>query len=878
MKHTLRRTAYGLLLALGMMPGGTVTAQAQGSFPFQNPDLPTAQRVDDIVSRMTLPEKVSQMENSAAAIPRLGIPAYHWWNEGLHGVARAGIATVFPQAIGLAAAWDTPQQFAVASVIAEEARGKYNDAIAQGRYGYGLTFWSPNINIFRDPRWGRGQETYGEDPFLTATLGVAFVTGLQGNDPRYLELVATPKHFAVHSGPEPTRHQFDVEVSPYDLYDTYLPAFEACIRQGHAQSVMGAYNSIDGVPANASTMLLKDILRGKWGFDGYVVSDCGAITDIYQGHHYVKTAEEAAALAVKAGCDLECGGTYGALVNAVQQGLITEAEIDTSVKRLYAARFHLGMFDPVARVPYAQIPLSVVDSPAHRRLALQAARESIVLLKNAGNVLPFSKNIKSLAVIGPNANSVLLGNYSGTPSHGVTALEGIQKRAAAQGIAVTYVRGSELTEMSGMTPVPATALRSAGLPGLRGEYYSNQNLQGAAAVTRQDAQVSFVWKTEAPAAGVPHDHFSARWTGELVAPVTGIYTLAVRGDDGFRLFVNNQKVIDNWSEHGPLTQSCTVALKAGQAAAIRLEYFQAALGAEIALLWQPPGSQPYQEAVTAATQADAVVFVGGISPSLEGEEMHVSAPGFKGGDRTSLDLPAAQEGLLEAVAQAGKPVVVVLMNGSALSVNWAKAHVSAIVEAWYPGEEGGTALADVLFGDYNPAGRLPVTFYQSAEQLSAFTDYTMQGRTYRYFAGQPLYPFGYGLSYTRFAYSDLHAPRRVTANAPVTVTAQVANTGARAGDEVVELYLRPIAGSRKHLTGQSMPRLKLAGFQRIFLKAQQKIQVTFTITPSQLLLVSPQGVRDVQPGTWQVFVGGQQPRLTGVQPENVASGQVDVAG
>ncbi|HEV8168606.1 MAG TPA: glycoside hydrolase family 3 C-terminal domain-containing protein, partial [Pyrinomonadaceae bacterium] len=687
------------------------------------------QRVDDLVSRMTLDEKVSQMMNAAPAIPRLGIPQYDWWNEALHGVAFSGVATVFPQAIGLGATFDAPLVNRVATVISEEARAKYHEAQRRGNHDrfYGLTFWSPNINIFRDPRWGRGQETYGEDPYLTSRLGVAFVKGLQGNDPKYLKVVATPKHYSVHSGPEPERHRFDAAASERDMRETYWPAFRATVMEARATSVMCAYNRVNGEPACASTHLLGDMLRGEWGFDGYVVSDCGAIDDIYKRHNFTKTAEAASALAVKRGTDLECGDSYKALVNAVKQGLISEAEIDRALKRLFAIRFRLGMFDPPELVPYAKIPFSANDSPEHRRLALEAARESIVLLKNDNNTLPLRKDLKSIAVIGPNADDVqvLLGNYNGTPSRATTPLAGI-RATVSSGTKVLHAQGTPLTEVSAV-PVPATNLHGPnGEPGLKAEYFANKTLTGAPAVTRVDREVNFDWGVMSPAQGIPVDDFSARWTGKLVPTTSGKYRFGAIVDDGVRVYLDGKLIAEDWTDHAPATVTGEVTLEAGKSYDIKMEYYESKIGAVARLAWQPPvvnTGSPYAEAVDAAKQADAVVMVLGLSSRLEGEEMSVSEPGFLGGDRVSIDLPARQQRLLESVAATGKPVVLVLLSGSALAVSWANEHVAAIVQGWYPGEEGGAAIAEVLFGEYNPAGRLPVTFYKSVKQLPAFDNY-----------------------------------------------------------------------------------------------------------------------------------------------------------
>jgi len=721
-------------LVLALLFVALAPVSAAPPLPYQNPNLPTARRVKDLISRMTLAEKVSQMTNSAPAIPRLGIPQYDWWNEALHGVARAGVATVFPQAIGLAATWNPVLMGQTATAISDEARAKNNEALRRNDHSiyHGLTFWSPNINIFRDPRWGRGQETYGEDPYLTSRLAVAFVKGMQGNNPRYLKTVSTLKHFAVHSGPEPERHRFDARISDRDLFDTYLVAFRAGIIHGKAQSVMGAYNAVDGIPACANTRLLTNILRHEWGFGGYVVSDCGAITDIHGGHHYVKTAEQAAALAVKAGCDLSCGRDYLALTQAVHDGLITEKQIDASVTRLFTARFRLGMFDPPAMVPYRQIPASVNDSAAHRALARKDAREAIVLLKNKGGLLPLPKTFKTVAVIGPNADSedVLLGNYNGTPSKFVTPLSGIRNKLGAAH--VVYAKGCDLTQ------------------------------------------------------------------------------------------------------------------------------------SDPALL---------SSAVDAARTADLSIVVLGLSPRLEGEEMNVQIPGFRGGDRTSLDLPQSQQDLLKAVVGAGKPVVLALLNGGAVSINWASQHVPAIVEAWYPGEEGGSALADILFGDANPAGCLPVTFYHSVDQLPPFDDYAMAGRTYRYFSGPTLYPFGYGLSYSRFHYSALKiSPRVPRPGQSVHISVTVQNVGARDGDAVAELYLT-------HLHSPvPVPIRSLAGVQRVTLKRGARQRLSFIIDPRQLSIFTNDDRRIEDPGAFDLSVGGGQPGQNIPMTSNILTTRFRVSG
>jgi beta-glucosidase len=685
----------------GLVPTAPLSAQQAAGMPrYLDPRLPFAVRADDLVAQMTLAEKISQMMDDAAAIPRLGVPAYGWWNEALHGVARAGLATSFPQAIGMAAAWDDSLIHAEGTVISDEARAKYNDEIAHdrhARYG-GLTFWSPNINIFRDPRWGRGQETYGEDPFLTGRIAVQFIRGVQGDDPRYLKAVSTVKHFAVHSGPEPSRHVFDAVVSERDLRETYLAQFRTGIEQGGAYSLMCSYNAVYGKPACGSAFLLDTILRQRWGFKGYTVSDCDAVSDIYRTHKLAASAAAASAEAVKAGTDLDCGRTYEALAAAVDSGFVTEAQIDTSVDRLFLARMKLGMFDPPDSVPWSKMGLDDVDTPAHRALALRAARESMVLLKNQGNLLPLSRTLGTIAVIGPNADhtDVLLGNYNGTPADPITPLRGIREAAPA-GTRVLYAMGSDLAD---------------GLPA---------------------------------AEGAPSD-------------------------------------------------------SALQAAALDV-----------------------------AAEADAVVLVLGITPRMEGEEMRLHIDGFDGGDRTKLALPAPQEQLLERIVALGKPTVLVLLNGSALAVNWANDHVPAILEAWYPGQAGGTAIAETLFGDNDPGGRLPVTFYRSVSDLPPFDDYDMAGRTYRFFGGVPLYPFGYGLSYTAFAYSNLRTNAdSVGGGDTLTVSVDVKNTGQRAGDEVVQLYVKHLASA------VARAREDLRGFKRVSLQPGETKTVTMRVPAASI--------------------------------------------
>ncbi len=688
---------------------------------YQNPEFSPADRARDLIDRMTLAEKVSQVMDNAAPVERLDIPAYHWWNEALHGVARAGTATVFPQAIGIAATWNEDLVYRMASAISDEGRAKHHQALREGDHGQykGLTFWSPNINIFRDPRWGRGQETYGEDPYLTSRIGVQFVKGMQGNDPDYLKTAACAKHYAVHSGPEAERHRFNAEVSTRDLWMTYLPAFEALVREADVAGVMGAYNRTNGEACCASPRLLQDILRDQWGFEGYIVSDCGAIQDIHQHHQLVETPAEASALAIKNGCNLNCGCTYEHLLSAVRAGLLTERDIDQALFYLVKIRFQLGMFDSQADVPYAQIPMEAVDTPANQALALEVARQSMVLLKNKEGFLPLDKDLGSVAVIGPNADDalVLRGNYYGTPSESITLLEGI-RGLVSPSTEVRYARGCEIFK---------------------------------------------------------------------------------------------------------------------------------------------PGQEGFEDALQPAADADVVVLVLGLSQQLEGEEgQHEGSPNgtLSRGDRSELGLPGEQEALLQAVVETGTPVVLVLLNGSPLAVNWADDHCAAILEAWYPGQGGGRAVAEVLFGDYNPGGRLPVTFYQSVDQLPSFEDYAMAGRTYRYFDDEPLYPFGYGLSYTTFAYSELALSHgRMDGPEVMRVSCLVRNTGKRAGDEVVQVYLRDDAASLP------VPRHTLVGFRRIRLAPGAEERVSFEIQPKQFAFVDEAGQWVIEPGTFTIFVGGGQPDM-----------------
>lgn len=845
------------------------------AMPFRNPALPIEDRVNDLVSRMTLEEKISQLAHTADAVPRLGIPQYDWWSEGLHGAARAGIATVFPQAIGLAATFNSALLHDVGDVAATEFRAKYHEELRQKGYTtwyHGLTIWSPNINIFRDPRWGRGQETYGEDPFLTAELGVAFVKGLQGDNPKYLKTLATSKHFAVHSGPEPERHSMNVDVSPHDLEDTYLPAFRRTVEAG-VGSIMCAYNAVDGKPACAQPTLLQEHLRDAWGFKGYVVSDCAAVTDIFLNHRYTPTMEQGVTAALKAGTDLICGDPTArvkvekdALLVAAQQGLIAEEDINRALRRLFTARMRLGMFDPPEMVPYASIPMTENDSEPHRQLAMRASRESLVLLKNEKNMLPLRKKYKTIAVIGPNGDSLdaLLGNYNGTPSHPVTVLAGIKKRFSDS--QVVFEEGSGFTGPTLKTIERAFLLTGEGSSehGLTAEYFQGTELQGAAE-KRIDPQVDFSWGDG------ELKNVSVRWTGLLVPPETGDYEIGFTGDDGYRVWVDQQLVAEDWKIHRATTQTKPVRLEAGRRYPIKIEYFQSVRRGRARLIWHLPGDE--QRSLDAAKKADLIIAVMGLTANLEGEEMVVNAEGFRGGDRTRIDLPDAQESLLKKLAATGKPLVLVLMNGSALAVNWADEHVKAILDVWYPGGEGGTAVAEALAGDFSPGGRLPVTFYKSVDQLPPFDNYNMKERTYRYFSGEPLYPFGYGLSYAKFEYGRLSFDKNeVGAADSVTVSVDVKNAGKMPADEVVQVYL-----TRRGVPGA--PIRSLAGFQRVTLKPGETQTVRITVPNRELGVVNEAGERKIVAGEVDVWVGGGQPvSRTGLAKASGVSGSFRITG
>lgn len=832
---------------------------------YTDTSLPFDKRVDDLISRMTQEEKASQLGNWSRPIPRLGVPGYNWWNEALHGVARNGVATVFPQAIALGATFDPQAIHAMGEAISNEARVKYNEAGYDKDHGIfqGLTFWSPNVNIFRDPRWGRGQETYGEDPWLSGEFGKAFVTGMQGDDPKYLRTVATPKHFAVHSGPEPSRHSVDVPATKHDMVDTYLPQFRTAIVDGKAVSVMCAYNRVNGQPACAQDFLLNETLRKAWDFKGVVVSDCDAILDIYEGHKTAKSVAEAAAVSLKHGVDNDCSTwtvsvktnvDYQRYIDAMKQGLVSEAVVDESLKRLFMARMKLGMFDPQSMVKYAQVSDNVLNSDAHAALALKLARESMVLLKNDG-ALPLKHDIKRIAVVGPLADQVvpLYGNYNGTPLSSVSALDGIKK--AFPNAEIVYEPGTNFLKSA--QAIPASQLKTPdGQPGLLAEFFDNQEFNGGPVMTRIDAGIDYErGRVNMVPAKLPAvSHYAVRWTGSLVPEKTGDYAIGLDARVG-KLWLDGKEIVTLGS--GDQTaKTVVVHLEAGKSYAVKIER-----GDEprmsIHFVWalQIPDAQ--KRAVAAIKKADAVIAVVGITPQLEGEEMKVDVPGFIGGDRTSIDLPKPEEDLLKAARGATKkPMITVLYNGSALSVNWAAKKSDAILEAWYGGQAAGTAIADILSGAYNPSGRLPVTFYTGVKDLPAFEDYSMANRTYRYYTGRPLYAFGHGLSYTSFAYGGLKlSTPSLKAGDTLGVDVEIKNTGKVAGEEVAQLYLTfpKTAG---------MPLKALRGVARVNLQPGESKLVHFDLKPRDLSSVTTLGDIKVQPGSYTLSVGGGQPGYT----------------
>mgnify|MGYP003583367845 FL=1 len=831
------------------------------TYPFQNSALSFQERAKDVVSRLTLEEKVAQMLNSAPAIPRLNIPAHDWWNEVLHGVARTPYrVTVFPQAIAMAGTFDTNALYKMADYSALEGRAVYNRAVAEGKEGQkylGLTYWTPNINIFRDPRWGRGQETYGEDPYLTARLGMSFVRGLQGNDPKYLKAAACAKHYAVHSGPEPLRHVFNAEATPYDLWDTYLPAFEKLVVDANVAGVMCAYNAFRKQPCCGSDILMNDILRKQWNFTGYVTSDCNGINDFYKNHKTHANAEEASADAVMHGTDVDCGReAYLGLVNAVKNGKLPESKIDESLQRLFLVRFKLGLFDPKELSPYGNIPVSVLESKAHKEHALKMAQQSMVLLKNANQTLPLSKQLKKIVVLGPNANNdiSILGNYNGVPSQLTNALKGIQSKVGAH-TNVVFEKAVNFTNNDILKFRNTTEQFSYnGKKGVYVEFFNNKELKGNASHSMYVSSINKIWQEgEAVADNIAATDFSARYVTDFKATATEKLNLEVEADNGYRLFINGKIAVDEWQNKRKEIKRYVLEAEKDVVYNITMEYWQGDGPAMVRLDIGHYEKTDFDALVKRHSDADAFIFVGGISPQLEGEEMRVSERGFNGGDKTSILLPAIQTALMKTLKASGKPVVFVMMTGSAVATPWESENIPAILNAWYGGQASGEAIADILFGDYNPSGRLPVTFYRSDADLPDFVDYSMTNRTYRYFTGKPLYGFGYGLSYSTFRYAGLTIPKTVAKGKNISVSVQITNTGKQAGDEVAQLYLR------NQNPGIKTAIKVLKGFQRVHLKAGETKTIHFTLTPDELSYIAQDGKKTLLTGNVNIAIGGHQP-------------------
>jgi beta-glucosidase len=826
---------------------------------YKNPDLSPDERARDLLSRMTLDEKIEQMGNNTGGVKRLNIRPYGWWNEALHGVARAGEATVFPQAIGLAATFDDEAVHETFDMVSDEARAKYHDFQKKKMYnGYkGLTFWTPNINIFRDPRWGRGMETYGEDPFLTSQMGLAVVKGLQGDgSQKYDKAHACAKHFAVHSGPEWNRHSYNAQnISKRDLWETYLPAFKTLITEGKVKEVMCAYNRFEGEPCCSNKELLLHILREEWGYDDIIVSDCGAIADFYEKnkHETHASAVEASADAVLSGTDLECGGSYYSFGEAVKKGLISEEKINESVFRLLRARFQLGMFDADSLVSWASIPYSAVECEKHKAKALEMARKSIVLLSNKNNTLPLSKKIGKLVVMGPNANDsiMLWANYNGIPTKSITILEGIKSKLSTSNI--IYEKGCDYVD----TLVFFSYFDQCtyeGKQGFKATFWNTRDFSGEAAATIQ-VNNPFNFDTGGGSVftpGVNLNNFAARFESVFMPSESGEVTFSIAADDGYRIIIDNREVISAW-RNGP-AQKKEYKLKAeqGKKYTVLVEYYQA--GGKGELKFDIGLSQPinYKSVIEKVRDADAIIFVGGLSSFLEGEEMGVKFPGFRNGDRTDINLPQVQKNMLKALKETGKPIIFVLCSGSAMALPWENETTDAMLAAWYSGQEGGTAVADVLFGDYNPAGRLPITFYASTDDLPDFEDYNMnKGRTYRYFKGKPLFPFGHGLSYTNFTYQKADLSKKtIKVDESTSLNLKVKNSGTSDGDEVIQVYIR-------NLQDPEGPLKSLREYKRIFIKAGQAVTVKIDLPTSTFEFFNPKSeLMEILPGKYEILYGG----------------------
>jgi len=790
-------------------------------------------RLSDIVDLMTVDEKIRQLTNQSDAIPHLGIPEYNYWSEALHGLLVTG-ATSFPQAIAMGSTWDPDLVYRVATAISDEARAYHVS------YGKGLTYWSPTINIARDPRWGRNEESYSEDPYLLSRMGVAFIKGMQGEDPYYLKTVATPKHF-IANNEEERRHTGSSDVGMRSLYEYYLPAFHAAIVEGKAYSIMGAYNELNHVPCNANLFLMNDLLRRQWGFEGYVVSDCGAIFDMLNGHCFFKTGAEAAARSILAGCDLNCGVAYRRyLQEALDDGLLEVRDINRALKRVLSARFKLGEFDPPEMVSYRSITPDRLDCEEHRHLALKAAQKSIILLKNNG-ILPIKKDkIKSIAVIGPNAARAQLGIYSGSPNVTVSPLEGIREKATSLGIDMEYTIGCHIGGGL-LRPIESqyfTEIEDTGQRGLKGEYFNNMILSGEPAFTRIDPALDFSFGTFAPAPGIPEDQFSVRWHGQVIPPET-IHEIGVSNDDGARLYLNGKLIIDDWRDHAETENKVKIELKAGKPVDIVLEFYDNTFNADAKLVWDLP-QRGFDEAEKIASRNDIVILILGTSPGLSQEEL----------DRYQIELPAVQRKLIKAISEVNQNVIVVLVNGGPVVLAGAEDQANAIVEAWYTGEYGGKAIADVLFGDVNPGGKLPQTFYASTQQLPPFSDYDLinRPRTYMYFEDLVLFPFGHGLSYTQFEYSGLKVPDdKIEKEGEATIQFTVKNTGNMQGDEVVQIYVRAIDAPFK------LPIHQLKRFRRISLAPGENRKVIFKIPASEFSFYDTETNNfKIKSGVWEI--------------------------
>ncbi|GHU65260.1 beta-glucosidase [Bacteroidia bacterium] len=854
---------YWILLSIACISlTGCNSDNSKYEYPFRNPSLSIKDRAADIVSRLTLDEKIDQMLNTTPAIEHLGIPAYDWWNECLHGIGRTEYkVTVYPQAIGMAAGWDVNAMKIMADYTAEEGRAVYNLSQVKGNYKdyHGLTFWTPNINIFRDPRWGRGQETYGEDPYLTANLGTHFVEGLQGTDKTYLKAAACAKHFAVHSGPEWSRHTYNAQVSNYDLWDTYLPAFKELV-DANVAGVMCAYNALDGQPCCGSDKLMIDILRNDWGFTGYVTSDCGAINNFYRTHKTHPDAPSAAADAVFHGTDVDCGNeAYRGLKQAVEKGLITEAQIDVSLRRLFEIRLRLGMFDPADKNPYSKIDSTALEAKAHKDHALKMARQSIVLLKNEG-ILPLDKeSIKKIAVVGPNANNpeVQLGNYNGFPSKIITPLDGIKEKLPNAEViydaACNYVDKAVITKLDLENYIVSPDGKEKGFSVA---FYNNINLEGKPVYTTYAPKLYFSSneKENKPMApGVNMTEHSSRFEGIFEAPIDGNIEFKIEFDDAYRFYIDGKVVTERWNTETRSDVTYVLNVQKGKKYRLKLEQQQRKGNAHISLAANQLTEPDYTAIANKVKDADVIVFAGGISPRLEGEEMDVRSEGFRGGDRTSILLPEVQTETLKALKMTGKPIIFVLMNGSAISFAWESMNINAIVDSWYGGESAGTAIADVLFGDYNPSGRLPVTFYKSDDDLPDIEDYSMSSRTYKYFRGKALYPFGFGLSYTYFGYEWGKQPKQAyKAGETIQATLKITNAGKTDGDEVSQVYIKyPQEGRR------GLPLKELRSFDRKTIPAGGVAEVKVSIPVDQFAKWDAKAAKlVVPPGVYTIYAGG----------------------